>query len=263
MQKELNLDRSIGEISRRLKDHIGSNGSVHLPVSNDAAGFMTPNMLEQHNAFFIKRTRKDNVDILTLPAGHYEGTGLLNHPAHPTMATDWLTNIDVERGSDGRAQFRIEDNYRGNVYHRTVHSGGDPETGTRDWVKDVGAITIWRGSSKLKNPITLSLPLIDASDTHRFSEILVTYVTDTGQYGTQKGRENGVVINCFNLSNTENSSTVNIYEAEVNFPTADTATVVRNKSVIIYSDEAESDANARVGIEDNQPITILKIEGII
>lgn len=263
MQKELNLDQAIAEISRRLKRHIGSNGTAHLPVSKDFAGFMTPEMLNQHNELFVKRIRvPDGTDILSLKPGYYEGSRFLNHPLQPSTKTTWLSNVDVKFSDNGRKQFKIIDNMTGAVWERTIHSGGDPASGSQDWARVYREQTLWKGNSKLADPVSLALPLAYDDGGLRYAMIKVVYQTEYGNYGWAVGTSNGVTINASNVNNdsTDEVTTVNISEAQMYFNNAKTAYLSYNRSIAIYTTSDSS--NPKMSIEDSV-INVREIIGVV
>lgn len=269
MQKELNLDQAIAEISRRLKRHIGSNGTAHLPVSKDFAGFMTPELLSevstmwpQHNSLFSKRIGlSDGVDILSLKPGYYEGAKMLNHPLQPTTPTGWFSNVDVKYGGDGRKQFVLRDSITGKMWYRTIHTGGNVTSGTGAWVRQRGYVELWNGSSTLSSAVTLAAPLKDANGNNNYDEIEVVYLTQTGNYGHAYGSVGGVTINPFNNNNANNISALNFYETQLTFPTNTTAKLYSSTMTEMYRGETDASAQMRLA-DDKSTITIYKIWGI-
>lgn len=253
MRKELNLDRTIGEISRRLKDHISSNGSAHLPVSADLAGFMTPELLSKFNELFTYRAGlPDNTDILTLEPGYYKGYKLLNHPAQPSKPTTWFSEIEVTQSTEsgGRKMFKLYDSVSGLSYWRTTDLTGNPSSGTGFWIKNVSEVVLWSGWSDFSKQTTL------AYSVDNFSDVYVKFGTSAGNVGRAYGDSKSVMINTINNDNT--GIGINSYEAHLVF-NKDSAIIEGNTQMIIGASK-----NNQPGIiqEANGDISIARIVGV-
>jgi hypothetical protein len=265
-KKKLSVDKSVIELGRKQKQHIGSNGvdsdglPVHLPVDADNDGFMPVKAYKEHQQLFEHRLRiPAGTDILTLDPGYYEGSGLINHP-NSTTKTTWISNVDVIAGEDGRRVITVFDNISAPLWRRTIHTGGDPASGTGGWARYYGFYTLWRGNSMLTKPVTLSNSLRNDNNSIKYPYILVRYKTNTGDTGVALGDINRVIINSMNLNNNLKVASPDFREAELSFPTSTTAKVIRNKRTNIYMHDNDSTAHMQVmdGV-----ISILEIVGVL
>lgn len=267
MQKELNLDQAIAEISRRLKRHIGSNGTAHLPVSKDFAGFMTPELLSevstmwpQHNQLFVQRIRPEpNTDVLSLSPGFYEGDKFINHPLQPTVPTTWFSNVTVTAGNNGRKQILVQDNITGYMWVRTIHSGGEIASGTNAWLRFETQETLWQGSAS-GGSLTLNSPLIDSTGVDRYSRVFVEYTTTTGQHNRSYGNRYDVTINDSNLDN-DGVASATIFEAKVEFTSSTTAVIRRNLAINFYNPNTTDNLASMKSVTDVN-VQITRIVGV-
>lgn len=259
--KKLNLDQTIFEIKRKLKAHIGSNGAAHLPVSDDAAGFMSVEEHKQLKQLFNGRQWcPDGTDILTLEAGFYEGAKFINHPVKGSDETSWISIVDVYSGLDGRRLIRVTDNMQGFTWYRTIHTGGDPNTGTGNWVRLHGEVVLWEGFSKLNNAVTLAHAIVASDGTDYYDNIKVVYQTDEGDFGFAYGSKHGVTISATNNNDDASVVAPSIYEAQLSFPTSQTAIVNRNVNINFY--QASNTGNAAYMHSLAGSINIVKIVGV-
>lgn len=259
--KKLNLDKTIFEIKRKLKAHIGSNGNAHLPVSDDVNGFMTSKEHKQLEQIFENRKFIDGANIYTLPNGAYAGINMLNHPIYPDGVTSagWYCFIDVTSSieGNGRKLITVHDSINGARYHRVVDKSGDGDTGTKYWIKDVSEIVLWSGNSALDNPVTLTAD-IKNGDVNNFDSIYALFATSTGNinrsYGTISG---GITINA--LNNAGSGFSINAFEAVIQFPNNNTAQITGNNQLNIY---ANGDKQQAYMSQLTSGIKILKIVGV-
>ncbi|WP_251951395.1 hypothetical protein [Pediococcus acidilactici] len=261
-KKKLSIDKSVTEMERKFKEHIGSNGDSHLPVTEDAPGFVPVEMFKQHQQLFHQRVRitKSGTDILTLEPGYYEGSQLINHPAttNPQDKTTWISNIDVIPGGDGRKFIQITDNVTGYRWYRTVHTGGDVSSGTGAWVKSEGYEILWSGNSTLADPVKLASPLTDSTGTSRYDGILVDYETTSSQHNRCYGSRYSVKINTTNVNDT--GVTADFLEGKIEFPTNQTAQMTENVTINLYQ-HTGTDNTAYMQRRDGE-IKILRISGL-
>lgn len=250
-KKKLSTDKAVTELQGKFKEHQGSNGissdgtPVHLPVDTDNDGFATKKMFKEHQQLFEHRERiPSGTDILKLTPGRYEGSGLINHPLQPdsTKKTTWISNVNVEDGNDGRREITVFDNLAALLWKRSIHTGGDPASGSGGWVQYHGVITLWSGNSKLTKAVTLNNNVHNTNGSAKYSNILVQYITDTRQTGLALGTVNGVLINKINLNDNSEKMAPDLYEAELTFPTSTTAKLSRNKRINFYTHENDKTA---------------------
>lgn len=268
-KKKLSIDKSVIELERKQKEHIGANGissdglPVHLPVDSDNDGFMPVKTFNEHQQLFNKRKMLSGTnDVLKLEPGYYEGSHLINHPAcHPTpeTPTTWISNVDVIDGSDGRREITIMDNYSALFWKRTIHTGGNPDTGSGDWIQYHGYVTLWSGDSVLDKPVTLAHSILD-NGSSKYQEIIAEYVTDTGNAGKQSGSRYGIILDAVNLNDDPEVISPNLFETKIEFPTDKTAKAVRNKSVNFYLSKG---SNAAMLQKTDSHTRITKIVGVL
>ncbi|AXN35457.1 hypothetical protein DT351_03410 [Latilactobacillus curvatus] len=262
VNKKLNLDQTIFEFGRKLKAHIGSNDTAHLPVSDDVNGFMTAVEHRQVQQIFNGRIGLDEeTDILTLAPGFYVGYKLINHPGAITSDTPatWIAEVNVTSANDGRKLIEVIDNFTGYRWYRTIHTGGDISTGTGGWVRQEGEVTLWSGYSKLTSAVTLDQPLVSDTGSSYYIKIRVYYTTDYGQTGYAEGTNKRVIIDCTNLNDDVNIPSPDMLEADLEFPTTSTARVVRNKRTNFYRSHTDTIAHIKA---ESGAINITKIVGV-
>lgn len=235
MRKKLSLDRSIAELARRLKEHIGSNGNAHLPVSTDLAGFMTPDLLKEHNSFFKSRTAINNskgTDILSLPIGTYAGYNWLNYPGRDpkTIIGDHTYISVIPSNESTRRTIVAIASANGQIWTRTVNDTYDVNN---KWTKIEQYETLWEGNSKMTNPVTLAAPILDSNGNARFFGYFVEAITDTNNKSRNYGSRYGVVISMTNENDDLGAMAPVFYEGELQFPTSTTAKMVRNRATVI------------------------------
>lgn len=220
-----NLDEHILRQDRQMDNLFGKT----TLVNERRNGLMPAPAYEQHKHLFHERKQIRSGDILELEPDFYLGTGLLNHPTQPDKPTDWFSNINVVDGGDGRREITILDNFDGKLYKRTIHTGGDPTSGTGDWMEYRGIVGLWSGDSDLKNPVTLAHSIYhDDGKTPRFRNILVQFQTTTGNSGFGWGSDKGVAINTTNNANDDGTSIADIIESFVKFTSGNTAVMDYN-----------------------------------
>lgn len=139
-----NVNKSMKLVQRVLKHHVGSGGKAHLPASKYGNGFMTADMVNQlGQANGEMKQMPAGTDVLKLPAGNYEISGALNNPAGPTN-TAWFEYY-ISTSNENRRQIKAILSTDGRTYYRTVHTGGDPTSGTGKWLYN--SFVIWKGSA--------------------------------------------------------------------------------------------------------------------
>lgn len=248
-KNKLSIEKSVSELERKLLEHIGSNGhgsneqSVHLPVDADNAGFATPDMYAHDQQLFTKRKWVVNTDLLKLAPGYYEGSGFTNHPVttNAETPTTWISNVDVIDGGGGRRTIYLTDNMYGYRWMRTLHTGGDPKSGSGAWIQFTGLVTLWKGYSKLNEAVTLNTEIKFGDGNNKYSTIIVKYTTDRAGTGLAFGNSKGILVNALNSNDDSDSKVVDFYEAKLTFPTSSTAQVVRNKTTHVFS-KGDSDS---------------------
>ncbi|WP_423710363.1 hypothetical protein [Latilactobacillus curvatus] len=219
MRKKLGLDKSIAEIARTLKAHIGSNGKAHLPVSSDLAGFMTPEQLEQHNQLFVNRKDMFEANVQELPSGFYRIARVYGHPlALDGKYADWISYANVYGDSDGPKLIELWDRSTGRRWQYSGSAG-------KYWMEIESRVTLWEGNSKMTSPVTLA-----QSVKNQFTGIYVSYSTDQLGGGEVRGSIYGARINTVNDNDDITVTSPSVIEAILEFPTDTTARLKSNSS---------------------------------
>lgn len=249
---------------RLLQWHVGKGGQkAHPDVDEFQSGFMTPSMLNEHNAALVKRTNvgdSSGTDILTLSIGNYAGSYWINHPssAKTTDINAAYAYVSVIPSStDSRRFIVLVEAATGRIWTRTVNDTYDVNN---KWTKIEQFETLWEGNSKMTTPVTLASSILDQSGNPTYSSIFVDYTTDTNNHGRQYGTRYDVTINTSNENNTLNVMAPVLYEAQIVFPTSTTAKMEVNKATVINtrSDGAAFLADATAA----GTINILRICGL-
>lgn len=247
------------KINRLLQWHIGKGGPKAHPDADAAiSGFMPSKMFQIAKSLFYWRKNVHGEDILTLETGYYEGSGFLNHPQNPNKPTTWISNIDVIPGGDGRKFIQVTNSITGYRWYRTIHTGGDPTSGTGAWVRSEGYEILWSGNSSLATPVTLAAPLLDSTGTSRYDGILIDYETDSGQHDRCYGTRYSVKINTTNAN--DKGVSADFMEGKIEFPTNQTAKMTENVTINLYQ-HSDSDNTAYMQRQDGK-IKILRISGL-
>lgn len=262
MRKKLSLDQSIAEIARKLKEHIGSNGNAHLPVSTDMAGFMTPELLKEHDAYFKNSTYVNDskgTDILTLPIGNYGGYHWLNYPdSKPETINHSFSYVHVMPSSEStRRIITVVGAASGRIWVRAVNDTYEVDN---SWSSIEQKELLWSGNSKLVDPVTLSAPVYNSNGSSRFYAVCVEYRTDSSNQDRRYGSRYGVIINTTNENDTEGVMAPSFYETQVEFPSSTTAVISRNRATVINT---RSDGAAYLADTSNVgAVNILNIWGV-
>jgi len=121
MRKKINLDQTISELKTSAASHYGSNGNSHLPVSSDANGFATPEMLAAYSSRFINRTSlPSGTDMLTIKPGYWIVYAPTNNPLPLQPAGSWV--VDVTQNDSGDVVLNAEHLYSGSIWTRLIRS---------------------------------------------------------------------------------------------------------------------------------------------
>ncbi|MBM6644313.1 hypothetical protein [Pediococcus acidilactici] len=150
---------NVQKIANVLDHHVGSGGKAHLPATEKSNGFATPELVNDAKMGAGKRQGKPaGTDVLMLEPGKYEISGAKNNPYGDGNAA--LIEYDISGSTDnsGRRQIRAITSVNGDIWYRTVHTGGDPTTGTEGWGKEAILTPIWQGNANA-GTITFNRPL--------------------------------------------------------------------------------------------------------
>lgn len=161
-KKKLSIDKSILELERKLKEHIGSNGDSHLPVDADNNGFATPLLLSS-----LKPIKLPNqTDIFTLEPGFYHIGNPKNVPDNIGGAGIWFVRI-WQTGGD--KTYWIQSISSNRFFKLNTHEHGGQLMPTL-WQEVKGEVTLWNGSISKKGT---KIDLNDSLD--RYSAIEISY----------------------------------------------------------------------------------------
>lgn len=260
-KKKLSIDKATFEIERSLKKHIGSNGKSHLPADADNDGYMPSDLFKKSVELFRETPYLYGKDILALEPGCYVGSHFKNHPIGGETPTTWISYVDIKNKGEGRKEITVADSISGNLWRRTIHTGGDVTTGTGTWARYYGLVLLWDGSSKLDAAVNLANSLYDDNNSTKYPTIAVRYQTDAGNNGIAFGNPSGVIIDTVNANNDDTVLTADIFEAEVIFPTHTTAKMKYNTHTNFYT--MESTGNAAYMQSQTAAINIKKIWGLV
>lgn len=215
----MNIKKTINLLYKTLIGHVGSNGaSAHLPANEYVDGFMTADHVKNLTEAKGKRTWKSRVDPWEQPAGHYEGSYLVNVPDSTA-----IYQYDVFEGTDGRKQVYLMTSATGEIYFRNVHTGGIVGSNANGWTRIYREAIIWSGTKGTVNDV-----LECNQNPRNFTKIRVE--ADINGVGlssvTIDNLQNNVsyAIQGLNLSDTSDSGIFEVYEirfalvsGEVNF----------------------------------------------
>lgn len=270
MKKELDLEPALTEIKLRLKEHIGSFGNAHLPATKDMNGFMTSQMVVEHQNL-LNRTDKlfylrdglqnaNGTDILALPVGYYSGSNFTNYPFYnPTDINKDHSYISVIPSSQQNRRLFIVTNASSNsVYIKSVNDDWDVQ---KPWGQFEQKVLLWKGSSKLADPVELA-DNVKNGNTENYNKIRVYGMTDSGNVAISEGSSKGFNINATNQDNNVDAFGPAFYECFISFPTANSAQVVRSTSTALYP-KSTTDPTAVFNNRSNESgINIREIWGI-
>ncbi|OQO76916.1 hypothetical protein BH745_15590 [Enterococcus gallinarum] len=225
--KRMNVKKTIQMLYKAVIGHIGSNGSeAHLAANEFTNGFMTSEHVKNLNEAKGKRTWKSRVDPWMQPAGHYEGSYLLNVP-DPVA----IYQYDIFEGMDGRKQAYLMPSATGEIYFRNVHTDGIVGSNPSGWTRIYREVVIWNGSKS-----TVSDILECTQNPRNFSKVRIE--ADINGVGlasvTIENLQNNVsyAIQGLNLSDTSNSSIFEVYEIRFALISGETNfTIVGNKKI--------------------------------
>lgn len=161
-KKKLSIDKSVIEMERKFKEHIGSNGDSHLPVDADNNGYATPLLLSS-----LKPIKLPNqTDIFTLEPGFYEITDPKNVPNNIGGVGTWFVRI-WQTGGD--KTYWIQSVAGNRFFKLNTHENGSQFMPTL-WQEVKGEVTLWNGSISKKGT---KIDLNDSLD--RYSAIEISY----------------------------------------------------------------------------------------
>lgn len=260
----MNTRSAVRQALRLITHHIGLGGDAHPDVTELKSGFMSPTMFKAHNTIFKRRTAIQNsagTDILKLPIGYYSGSNFINHPASkPTELNTAHSYVSVIPSSqDTRRLIVLVEAASGRIWTRTVNDTYDVNN---DWSKVDQYVTLWKGYSELKNPVTLSKPVRQNNGSLSFSEIKVKFATGSNVSDLMPvNLDTGSFNNTSIIDNDRTSQTT--YEANIQFETKDgtsTAVITKNFGLNIYPN-VNDENDARIQILNESVLNIVEIRG--
>lgn len=161
-KKKLSIDKSVIELERKLKEHIGSNGDSHLPVDADNNGYATPLLLSS-----LKPIKLPNqTDIFAIEPGFYQISDPKNVPNNIGGAGTWFVRI-WQTGGD--RTYWIQSIAANRFFKLNTHENGSQFMPTL-WQEVKGDVTLWAGSVSAKGT---KINLNDSLD--RYSAIEISY----------------------------------------------------------------------------------------
>lgn len=218
----------IEKVGRVLDKHVESGGKSHLPATRETAGFATPEQIRDLEMSTGERPNKPHgTDVLTIAPGKYEIANALNNPIDTDDATFIEYDISEDTTNGGRRQLWGIANVTGDIWFRTVHTGGDPSTGTGGW-NQLGFLTpIWKGSTDSGTlKFNRELP-------YHKKGIEVFYTTISNQHGSKRiVHTSSGAIDVPNNPNTSTDMTFQNYELSFDYD-KDGLTITSNNMRII------------------------------
>lgn len=217
----------IKKMGNVVNHHVGSGGDAHLPATTATNGFATADQIKALERARGHRESQSGTDVLTMETGQYEIAGALNNPIGPDDRTYIEYNISDGAVGGGRRQLWGIANVTGDIWFRTVHTGGDPSTGTGGW-NQLGFLTpIWKGSTDSGTlKFNRELP-------YHKKGIEVFYTTISNQHGSKRiVHTSSGAIDVPNNPNTSTDMTFQNYELSFDYD-KDGLTITSNNMRII------------------------------
>lgn len=206
-------NKELKTMNRTLEQHIGAGGNAHLPATSQTPGFETPKQVQDLEMTTGKRVNLPHgTDVLTLRQGRYEIANALNNPINPDDTSLIEYDITVDSFDEKRRQIKALVSSNGDIYYRSVHSDGTPESGTGGWRKQAYLTPVWSGSVN-SGTITFAQPLLPYH-----TGIEVFYNTISNQRGSARiVNTSSAVINVSNHPNDTSDNTLQSYELGFTF----------------------------------------------
>ena len=246
--EKLTANEAIKIINERIDDHIGSNGSAHLPVSKDRAGFESPTQFLKNIESAGKRTYLENgTDIFKLEPGKYWGITLVNSP----VDDDSVKMIDVTGAGEKKKQITLLISYNGKYYKYTSHANdaGINVSAPITWTSVERSEILWSGSASSEGTV---LQLLDRPN--KFSKLRLTINNSNNQIDVRDfTRRDSITVVVGNIFNSNLGMAQMKMKLDID-SNANTATISNNFSYAVTSGGIQS-------TEDM--IYIKKIEGVI
>lgn len=237
--------KDVEKIASVLDHHVGSGGKAHLPATEKSNGFATPELFNDAKMGAGKRRGKPaGTDVLTLESGKYEISGAKNNPYGDDNAA--LIEYDISESTDnsGRRQIRAITSVNGDIWYRTVHTGGDPTTGTEGWGKEAILTPIWQGDANA-GTITFNRPL-----PYYKNGIEVFYKTLSGQRGSIRlTHSNTAAVSVPNNPNDQTDKTFQSYELTFQYD-ANSLTITRTGVKIISEGTISNTGTQGISLTD-------------
>lgn len=244
----MGIKTTVNKLNRLINHHIGLGGNAHPPVNKFNSGFMTPDQKltletaseQADNAEGNMKFMADGTDVLTLPAGNYWISNALNNPIGPEDRSILNYKVFIDDYLK-RKEIWATLSVNGRVYYRTLHSGGDPTSGTNGWVYI--NYRIWNGNTN-SGDITYSWPPLKLK-----TGIKIYYQTISSQKGSIEiiGQTGGSAT--FDITNQPDNqgNTLQNYEVSVEFDLKK-LTITRNVMAVSNSSGISTIDTAGVSI---------------
>ncbi len=234
----------IKKMGNVVDHHVGSGGDAHLPATTATNGFATADQIKALERARGHRESQSGTDVLTMETGQYEIAGALNNPIGPDDRTYIEYNISDGAVGGGRRQLWGIANVTGDVWFRTVHTGGDPATGTAGWNKMATLTPIWQGNVNAGTiKFNRSLPYYKTG-------IEVFYRTISGQCGSVRiVHSDTAAISIPNNPNDQSDKTFQSYELTLKYD-KNSLTITRTGMKIISEGSISNLGTKGVSITD-------------
>lgn len=248
----LDLIKQVRKNTRVIGHHVGIGGNAHPTVNDFNSGFMSPDQKatletassDAKNGRGLMQRMPNGTDVLTLPAGNYIITNALNNPIGPDDFS--ITLYHISDSGDSRREIRAVVSSTGSVYTRTVHTGGDPTSGSRVWDQQTTRHLVWSGEASSG---TINF---DSEILGRHAVVEIFYETISGQQSSIRLYRDYASgnINETNHPNDLDSLTVQAYELRF---TANSTSLTINNNVI------RNINNSSVNVQDTPGVSIIAV----
>ncbi|NTR54835.1 hypothetical protein HQ956_09980 [Enterococcus faecium] len=159
------MSNTLSKLWRLFSHHKGLGGDeAHPPVDGLVSGFMTPELLAQHNQLFSTRnfiTADDDVgvEILSLEPGFYSSNRFKGGPTSTSSTGNidrWLAHLDVYKGYSNSRIYVYTTSSNGDRWYLTAHNSNNVNNGSMKWIKLVSEVVLWEGENSLTSPLELT-----------------------------------------------------------------------------------------------------------
>lgn len=223
------MSDTLSKLWRLFSHHKGLGGDeAHPPVDGLVSGFMTPELLSQHNQLFTARefiTAADDigVDILSLKPGFYSSNRFKGGPSAKSNIggiDKWLANLDIYQGYSGSRVYVYTTSSNGDRWYMTTHYSNNILTGSIKWLKMAAETVLWEGENALETPLGLGEDnCIYRDGAWLYSSFRVEYTDSFGNYNVASSSRSDRSVFCFSGNVAGSTLETGFEECLINFGT--------------------------------------------